>query len=72
MIARMAAAMQAESAGKPFTWENAARAALMTLREPTPEMLEAVRAIGGPQWYANARATWPTMIDAALAEKLEG
>lgn len=41
---------------------------LAVLREPSPEMIEAVRAIGGPQWVMYANAIWPTMIDSILGE----
>lgn len=45
MVERVAAAMQAESVGKPFTWRNAARAALEAMREPTPAMIAVAEGI---------------------------
>lgn len=49
-------------------FEGVARAAITAMREPTPEMITAVREIGGPQAAAYALAAWPTMIDAAMKE----
>lgn len=43
LIGAMSDAMRMTSAGQPFSWENAARAALDVLRRPTDEMLAAGR-----------------------------
>jgi len=45
-----------------------ARAAIVAMREATPQMRVAVRQAGGVQALAYANAAWPTMIDAALKE----
>ena len=57
MIARLAKAMQAESANKPFSWENAARAAIAALGEPTDAMRLAGTDAGGEVGKEIARCT---------------
>ena len=39
-LERIAMAMRETSGGQPFSWENAARAALEAAREPDEEMLQ--------------------------------
>lgn len=45
-----------------------AKAVVKAMREPTSEMIEAVRANGGGTGVMYAHATWPGMIDAILTE----
>ena len=62
MIERVAKAMQLETVNKPFSWENAAWAAINAMREPTPEMTESPSYLNG-EW---SRRSCEAMIDAAL------
>lgn len=41
LVDRIAKAMRATSGGQPFSWENAARAALRECETPTERMVEA-------------------------------
>ena len=82
MIKRLADAMQRETVNKPFSWENAARAALAELRTPTREMLAAadsaiplfeedergIRVAGTD----GALAAWEAMIAVAFGERQSG
>lgn len=47
-LQRLARAAQSASADQPFTWENAARAMLLELRQPTTAMLNAACAAMSP------------------------
>lgn len=53
------------------SYEALAKVAVRAIRKPTPDMIAAVREIGGPQAAAFAIATWPTMIDAMIAERIK-
>jgi len=70
MIGRVAKAMQAETVNKPFSWDNAARAAIEAMREPTAHMMDAGFAEHEkyrPTYSHIIRRAWMAMIDAALA-----
>lgn len=64
MIERVAKALEKNLEGKEFSsFEDAARAAIEAMREPTPKMIEAAQSTADP--YCES---WPVMIDAALSE----
>jgi hypothetical protein len=69
MIERVAKAMRAESGGKPFSWENAARAAIEALRQPTEEMIEAGDMVLDSEYFSGEPVdVWRAMIDATLCK----
>jgi len=68
MVERVAKAISAAEDGRewynvhPESWERAARAAILAMREPTYAMIKAGR-------WAQDHLKWDAMIDAALNEK---
>lgn len=69
MIERVAKALE-DATDKGFaTWEEAARAAIEAMREPTPLMLARVSGLspGGPSPSAHVLERWHSALDAALA-----
>lgn len=65
MIERVAKALEKNLEGKEFSsFEDAARAAIEAMREPTETMLEE-----GPPYPYMDNIIWGMMIDAALSEE---
>ena len=65
MLDRVADAIQSASVNQPWSYENAARAAITAMRQPSPAMVKAGWEMGG-----SPRADiWRAMIDAALAKR---
>lgn len=56
----------------PEDYRDFARAALESLRIPTPEMLDAGNAAGSPESPALPHEVWPAMIDAARDGYING
>jgi hypothetical protein len=79
-LEEIARAMQAESANKPFSWKNAARAAVEAMREPPDAAVQTACASHTPRQdmseddprecprHRNARFRWQAMIDTILSE----
>ena len=70
MVERVGSVIREQSLIDASGWYELARAAIAAMREPTIEMIEAVK---GTQIFSienkNISAAWKAMIDSALAEK---
>lgn len=73
MVDRVAKALEARLKGNEFlSYEDAARAAIEAMRQPTQAMIEAGAVGSGEDSEAVAEGAWEYMIDAALKPATTG